>query len=26
MYKELLKVKTTGKAPRNPVKYVTVRK
>ena len=26
MYKELLKVKTTGKAPRNLVKYVTVRK
>ena len=26
MYKELLKVKTTRKAPRNPVKYVTVRK
>ncbi|MHA2314792.1 MAG: pyruvate ferredoxin oxidoreductase [Candidatus Hermodarchaeia archaeon] len=26
MYKELLKVKTTGKAPRSSVKYVTVRK
>lgn len=26
MYKELLKVKTTGKVPKNLVKYVTVRK
>jgi pyruvate ferredoxin oxidoreductase alpha subunit len=26
MYKELLRVKTTGKAPKNPIKYVTVRK
>lgn len=26
MYKELLKIRKTGKAPANPIKYVTVRK
>ncbi len=26
IYKELLKIKDTGKSPRNPIKYITVRK
>jgi hypothetical protein len=26
IYKELLKIKETGKAPSNPIKYITVRK